>query len=280
MNQSIKIVALVALLSMVLVGCGAKKKETGQVAMKVNGEPIMASDLEWQLEEAGIPPDPASINSKTMKAMIDKEILRQAAIKEKLDQDEKVRARIASADRMILADAYMHKQLAAITKPGQADIDAYYGQHPELYSNRQVYGLQEVALKQLPANVAMIKAKLASGIKFKDFLAWLDQQKLAYNTQQFSASTDRIRTEVVDKLKNVHVGQAVSLESPEQFVVLFVESAQSQPISAAEAAPLIMKRLYGKKMGESMENALDQLRKQAKIEYFPPFTANGRSSDQ
>jgi len=284
MNHCKKLLVLAAVLGVALVAC-SQKKDVGQkaaspAAMKINGEVITAADLQRQLEESGMPPDSRNgITGKTMKVMINKELLRQAAIKEKLDADDKVRASIASTNRMILADANMQKQMAAIGKPTEAEVSAYFNQHPEFFAERKVYDLQEVAIKGASASEAAIKAKLASGVKLNDFLHWLDQQKIAHDAQQLSASSDRMRDDVVKKLKDARVGQAIIVDDTNQLVVVFMNSAQPQPVSLVDASPLIMKRLFNQKVGEGMENTLKKLHDQAKIEYVPPFTENGKGGD-
>jgi peptidyl-prolyl cis-trans isomerase C len=280
MNHSQKMFALAAVLSVILAACG-EKKDTGHVAMKINGEAVTAADLERQLEESGMPPNSGNkITGKTMKAMIDKELLRQAAIKENLDKDEHVRASLSAANRMILASAYMHKQIEAIGKPAEAEVSGYFNQHPEFFAGRKLYDLQDVVIKGKPANGAEIKAKVAGGINLKDFLRWLDEKKIPYTSQQVSASSDQMREEMAKKFNDVHVGQATTLDDTNQTSALFVNAVQPQPITLAQASPMIMKRMVNTRMGEAMGNKLKQLREQAKIEYVAPYSENGNAGTE
>jgi peptidyl-prolyl cis-trans isomerase C len=277
MNQTRKMLVLATLLSFALAGCGQKKGAT-PAAMKINGQVITASELERQMEDLGMSPDSGNgITGKTMKSMIDKELMRQAAIKENLDKDEDVRASLAAADRMILATAYMQKQVAAIAKPTDAEVSEYYNQHPDFFANRKIYDLQEVAISGKPANEEEIKAKVAKGISLKDYLHWLGQKKIQYSNQQIPASTDQMREEVAKKLKDAQVGQAIPLDGTDQITALFINSVQTQPVTLAQASPRIMKRLFNSKMSETMENQIKKLHDEAKIEYVAPFTENGRA---
>ncbi|MGA7179388.1 MAG: EpsD family peptidyl-prolyl cis-trans isomerase [Thiobacillaceae bacterium] len=283
MNHSQKLLVLVAALSLALTACGQKKSVTpaaiaSPAAMKINGEVITADDLEKQLQESGMSHDSGNkITGKTMKAMIDKELLRQAAIKENLDKDADVRASLSAANRMILASAYMHKQIGAIGKPTDAEVSEYFKQNPDFFANRKLYDMQEVAIQGKPANEAEIKAKLAGGISLKDYVRWLEQKKIPNTNQHISAATDQIREEVEKKLKDAQVGQAIILDDPNQITALFINSVQAQPVTLAQASPMIKQRLFNKKMGETMESKIKQLRDQAKIEYVAPFTENGKA---
>jgi EpsD family peptidyl-prolyl cis-trans isomerase len=276
MNHSRKLFALGIVLSVVLVACG-EKKDAGHAAMKINGETITVTEMERQMEESGHSADSGpGITGKMMKSMIDKELMRQAAIKEKLDTDENVRASLAAANRMILATAYMQKQMAAIGKPTEAEVSGYFNQHPEFFGERKLYDLQEVVIKNPGANLAEIKAKVAGGINLKDFLHWLDGKKIPNSSQQFSASSDQMRDEVAKKFKEAHVGQAIILDDSNKTSALFVNSVQPQPVALAQASPIIMKRLFNTRMSDSIEGKIKQLHEQAKIEYVTPFTEKGR----
>lgn len=276
MSHFQKMFLLTAMLSVALAACG-EKKAAGHAAMKINGEAISVAEMERQMEESGHSPESGpGITGKMMSSMIDKEVMRQAAIKDKLDNDENVRAGLALANRMILATAYMQKQMSAIVKPTDAEVNEYFKQHPEFFAERKVYDLQEVAIKPKPERLAEVKAKVAGGADLKDFLRWLDEKKIAYTSQQFSASSDQMRDEVAAKFKNIHVGQGITLDASNQMSALFVNSVQPQPVTLAQASPMIMKRLFNTRMSESVENKIKQLREQAKIEYLPPFTEKGR----
>jgi EpsD family peptidyl-prolyl cis-trans isomerase len=276
MKYSQKMLALTVVLSVILAACG-EKKTAGHAAVKINGETISVAELERQMEESGQSPA-SGITGQMMKSMIDKELLRQAAIKDKVDTDERVRASLALANRMILASAYMHKQIQGIGKPTEAEVSGYFNQHPEFFAERKLYDVQEVAIKGKPANAAEIKAKVAGGTNLKDFLRWLDEKKIPYTNQQFSVASDQMRDVVAKKLGDARIGQAVTLDDPNQIAALFINAAQVQPVTLAQASPMIMKRIFNTKMSEGMENKIKQLREQAKIEYVAPFTENGKVS--
>jgi len=277
MNHSQKLLALVTVLSVALTACG-EKKDVSPAAMKINGQVITASELERQLEEFGQSPDSgAGITGKTMKSMIDKELMRQAAIKENLDKDENVHASLAAANRMILATAYMQKQVAAIGKPTDAEVSEYYNQHPDFFANRKVYALQEVVINDKPANEAEIKAKLAGGIKLKDFLSWLEEKKIPNSTRELSASSDQIREVLAQKFKDAQAGQAIILDDAKQLTAIFINSVQAEPVTLAQASTTIKKRLFNMKMSGAMESKIKQLNDQAKIEYVAPYTENGKA---
>ena len=63
-----------------------------------------------------------------------------AALADKLDRDPAVLMELEAAKREILTKAYVARHLAAI-KPAEAEVKAYYEQHPHLFAQRKVYNL-------------------------------------------------------------------------------------------------------------------------------------------
>jgi peptidyl-prolyl cis-trans isomerase C len=255
------------------------KKVASPAAIKINGEIVTAAELDDQLEESGMTPGSENpISGKMMKAMIDKELLRQAAVKENLDKDPHVAANLSSTRRMILASAYMRKQIETLAKPTDAEVGMYFKQNPDFFANRKRYDLQEVVVKGKPENQAEIRAKLAGGINLKDFVAWLAEKNIPNSNDHLSAGSDQMREVVATKLKDAPVGRAIPLDDPNQIAAVFINAVQAQPFTLAQAAPLIEKRFYNKEIGETMQTTLNQLRAKARIEYVAPFTENGKST--
>lgn len=278
MFHSIKLFALIAVLSVALTACG-DKKAAGQsdVAVKVNGEEISVAELEDKMRQLGhlSGAQNISVSESMIKSKIDMELLRQAAMKEKMDADKTIHARLADSNRLILASAYLEKQMAAIAKPGEPEVKAYFEQHPERFADRKQYDLQELIIQTRPDNGAQIKEKLGSGKSFKMFVRWLKENKIPNNGQQMVRSSDQIPEEILQKLKNLKTGEAMVIDGKSQLNVIFVSAVKSQPVTLEQASPMIVKTLDDKRKRDGMNDMIKQLREKAKIEYVPPYTANG-----
>ena len=94
-----------------LASCGDKKaseEKVGQSIVSVNGDEITIHQLNAELQRANVQPAQQEMAGKQItKALVDRQILVQEAIKEKLDRNPKVMQAIESAKTQILAQAYL-----------------------------------------------------------------------------------------------------------------------------------------------------------------------------
>jgi EpsD family peptidyl-prolyl cis-trans isomerase len=279
MNHFRTMLALTAVLSVALVACG-QKKDANPAAVKVNGEPISAAEIEDKLAEFKQmqPNELTKASSELLKVAIDSELMRQAALKDKLDADEKVRAKLNEVNRSILADAYMQKVIIGLAKPGSADIKKYYDEHPELYAKRANFDLQELVVRLEPDNAAKIKDKFGDGKKFEEFVRWLTEKKIPQDSHQRSRTSEQLPPDILRQLNSVQVGEAISLVKNGNFVAVKVNSVQPQPVALAEATTAIEHVLRNKTLADTMQATLKGLRDKAKIEYVPPYSADGMAA--
>ncbi len=277
MNQTSKFLIVLAALSLSLCACTEKKPSgsaESKVATKVNGQAISVAELDIKSGNIeGVKKH--AISEPMLKSIINLELLHQAAVQSKLDADENVRARIAIATRTILATAYMEKQLAAIGKPSKSEISTYFSQHPERFAERKKYDMQELLIQPPSGQEAEIQTQLGRSKKVDEFERWLTEKQIPHSNNQVSVTTDRITEEVLQKLKNIPVGGSIILGGKEQMHVIFKLAEQLQPVTLAQASPVIENMLMDKRKSEAIDNTVKQLRDKAKIEYVPPYTAEG-----
>jgi peptidyl-prolyl cis-trans isomerase C len=278
MIHSKKLMVIVAVLGVALTACGAKKTaDHADVAVKVNGEAITSVELQDKARQHAqiLNGQEVSVSGAMIRSQIDMELLRQAAVQDKLDTDKMISARLAESNRFILATAYLQKQMAAIAKPGEAEIKAYFDQHPERYAERKQYDLQELRIKIGPDNAAKIREKLGNGKNFKAFVRWLNENKIPNNGQQLVVTADQMPEEILQKLQGIKPGEAIAIDGKDQLDVILVNAVKPQPVTLVQASPMIEKMLDAKHKQDAMNEMLKQLREKAKIEYVPPYTANG-----
>ena len=262
-----------------LSACSQKKTDDeseAKAAVRVNGQSISSAELNAKVgnsQHGSLVP----ISSAIMKMTVDTELLRQAAIQEKLDADVEVRASLANSNRMILASVYIKKKFSAIGSPSESDIGDFYKKNPERFSDRKQYDMQVFGIQCPPDKEANVLAQFAKSNKPEAFDQWLTLNNVPHNISPTSVAGDQLPDEVLQKIKNVTAGGTVILDRKGQINVAFVINVQKQPVPLSDARSSIVNTISEARQREVMSNLMKQLHDKAKIEYVSPFTESGFS---
>lgn len=275
-----KINLLAAALTLLLAACGEQPASTAASAMKVNGTAIGAAEVAGKLEQYAHLPDAQkqAVTRTILNALADSELLRQAALAERLDADPAIQARLNGVNRLILTNAYIEKKMAALEKPSEAEIKRHYERHPERYAKRKSFDLHELVILGGRDRQAEVEAYLADVRKADELLTWLQNKKIPHHEQQRSVGSDQMLAPVLEKLRAARGGEVIRLPAEDKLTILFVNGVQIQPLTLAAAAPMIEEQLLEARKGKRMDELMQSLRDKAKIEYLPPYTADNSPS--
>lgn len=264
---------LVASLS-VLQGCGKeeRQKAASQVVAKVNGDEISVHQINYVLTRSqGINPDNAEQAKKDiLDKLIDQQLAIQQAEASKLDRDPGVVQNIEAARRDILARAYLEKVAAAQAKPTVDEARKYYGEHPELFSQRRVYNLQEIMAPNAP--VADVRQIVSQSKSMQEVAAALKARDIKFAANAGIRPAEQLPMNILSQLHGTKDGQTIVVELPQGAMVLHVLASQSQPVAEAEALPRIQQFMANQRNGEAVASELKNLRNQAKIEQVGEIT--------
>lgn len=262
-------VGLLVLAAAVLSACGEKaEKKPGQALASVNGEEITVLQLNEEL--ARVNPQVAQqegARKQLLEALIDRQLLQSEAAKEKIDRDPKVVQAIERAKATIVAQAYLQKRVGTIARPTKAEVEAYYNQNPQFFSNRKQFDMNQLVLAS--SDVTDEAKKVIDASKSLDEVAtWLDQHKVRYGRGQLSRSTTELPPELSTRLQAMPKGQLFIIREGQRSMLLSISDTKDAPISLEQARPQIEQFLFNKKNKEAAEAAVKQLRSTAKIEYM------------
>lgn len=275
--------ALALSLSLALVGCGDKKegeKAATQVVAKVNKDEITVHQLNLELASlTGVSPEQArQAAGQVVKSMVDQQLLVQQALQDKLDRDPQFQQRLDAARRKLLAQAYVEKLTANVAAPTEAEIDDYFGKHPELFAERRIYRLQEISVQVNPGNAEAVKTQLAQSKNLNDFFAWLKAQNIPARAVQTSKAAEQLPLELLPRLHALKNGQALTLNAPGTLNILVVADSQTQPIGKEQARPVIERFLLNSRKRETADAKLKALREAAQIEYLGEYAEVGKQA--
>lgn len=277
-KNQIRVLVLSALMAGLLAACGGEggeKKAATQVAAKVNKEEISVHQINQVLQRTNITnPDQVKAASKQiLEKLIDQELLVQQAVEKKLDRDPKTLQAIEAAKREILANAYLEQAAGNQSKPGEADIKAYYDQHPELFAERRVYNLREIAVQIGKDKLPELQNAMRDAKSMQDVVEWLKAQNLRFGANVSTKTAEQIPLELVKALHSMKDGQVRVVGAPGGVMIVEIAGSQTRPVDEKTAAPMIERFLTTQRRAEAAKAELKTLRDKAKIDYLGEFTA-------
>ncbi|MYM32519.1 peptidyl-prolyl cis-trans isomerase, EpsD family [Duganella sp. CY15W] len=266
-------IAAALLLATTLAACGgSKESKPGQSLARVNGEEITVSQLNEELQRANVQTAQQEAASKQLlESLIDRQLLVNQATQDKLDRDPKVLQAIERAKALLLAQAYLQKKVGAPVRPTKAEIEEYFNQHPEFFSNRKQFDMRQLVMATKDIE-APLKAQIDNAKSLDEVSAWMDQNKVKYTRAQVSRTSADLPQELSKRLLDMPKGQLFIVKEGERSLLITVSDIKESPVRLDAAAGQIEQFLFNKKNKDAADAELARLRANAKIEYL-----NGRT---
>lgn len=279
-----KIALIVPALMLVMAGCSKHdeaSKGGSQVVAKVNGSEITVHQLNFALSKLG-KLDQSQVKAaseKVLQQMVDMELLKQKSVDEKLDRDPNVLQVLEATKQQVLAQAYMQKVAAKQGTPSAADIQKFYDTHPELFSERNVYVIQEFAVKDGTQHVSEIEAGINAAKTPEDIAKWLQDNKYVFNVNASRKAAEQLPLELLKQLNALKAGDTLVVKSPQALVLLYLAKVDRQPVSFDNAKPVIQQFLVNSGQQTLIKNEVASLRKEAKVEFYGDFSKMTLNAD-
>lgn len=253
-----------------LTGCGDKSNDSkaSQSLVRVNGKEITVHQLNEELARANIQPAQKDEASKQiLNALVDRQLLEQAALKAKVDRDPNVMQAIERAKSQIIAQAYLQGRVANIAKPEKAEIEAFYKDSPQLFSNRKLVEMEQLLIDSRHVGEEF-KSALGGFKTLQEVAVWLDAKGIQYDRGEVARSVAELPPQIAERLKDARRGQLFVIGMGPRTMLVLMNSVKDSPVSLADATPQIEQILLNKKRKEAGEAAVAKLRSEANIEYL------------
>lgn len=282
MRIGLTVVALT--MAMTLTACGDKaegEKPATQVAAKVNKDEITVHQLNHELSKlANLSPEQAGqAANQVLRSMVDQQVLVQQAIADKLDRDPNTLQKLEAARRQILAQAYVDKLTANVAAPTEEEIADYFAKHPELFSERRIYRLQEISVQVSPDTAEAVKQNLAQAKNLGEFMQWLKERNIPARAGQSTKTAEQLPMELLPRLHQLKDGQAMTFTAGGALNVVVIADSQTQPMNQEQARPVIERFLLNAKKREMAAANLKTLKETAKIEYLGEYREAGAEAN-
>lgn len=263
-------------------------KKASQVAAKVNGDEILSQQIDQALSRAGNIPEAQQkqAQQQVLQRLIDQQLLVQQAIQKKLDRDSRVQAAIDAAKRQLLAQAYLEQVVQAASKPTPEQVKVFYSEHPELFRDRRLYRLKELAISasadfqpQLRAELERLGKRTDKGKTMTQLIAWLQSQNIKFQANVTTQAAEQLPAELIGRIYRMKEGDLLAIPRGNAIVVSQLDKSQSAALTEEQAAPFIEQLLQNRQRVDLSNEEMKRLRAAAKIQYVGDF-ATTKSADE
>jgi parvulin-like peptidyl-prolyl isomerase len=287
-------VKLVESLDYGLKGQGLEKLMADQrVVVEIAGDkPVTVAELSAALQEKffhGM----KNINEKKLKQMkqevleeiVQKRLLHREALKRGIDKTEAYQRMYNDFKRNVLFNAFMERVVVPGIKMSDADLRAYYQDHPEEFRSSEMVKMRALAFTKKADAVAVVD-KLRKGAEF----GWVrtnaegqleksrdktQEQMLPFEEDQFTM-VKALPEDIQKAVASPHPGDFRLLESPDgiYYVLNIQEVIPSTQQPFEEARDVIRTMVFRKKLSTTLDEWTVKLRESSEIKMYLSGTEN------
>lgn len=274
--------SLLLISSLLLMGCGGgERKSDTQVAATVNQGEISVHQVQAVLKrqprllasDAG-----GTASARVLEGLIDQELAAQAARSASLDKDTRVVQSLEAARRELLALAWQESIAAKASSPSSDEIDRYYDAHPQLFSQRKLYILQETSLEGTPDQLAGLADKVASAASADELATLLQRAGVRSSTRTVAQAAEDVPQLLLESLSSLEVGRSRYFSQGGSARIYTVLQVHKAPVDRRQAINAIGAYLTKDRRSEAVAQAMKGLRAAAKIDYRGGFARPGEAT--
>ena len=270
----------------IVAGCSKSeksdaKKATTQVAAKVNSTEITISQINNVLARIPnvMPEATERAKREILDRLIDAELAREEAIGKKLDRSPNVLQALEAAKTEILARAYVEQFAAAQPKPTPEEVKKYYAEHPELFSQRRNYSIEEISLPAKEGLAAKLREQVAKTRSLQDIAAWLKSQGIQFTANSGVRAAEQFLLEYLPQMQTMKDGDIRVFDAVGGLQVIRVAASKAAPVDEARATPRIQQFLFNQRSTAAIARDRKQLKEKAKLEYIGEFAASAAEAE-
>ena len=251
-----------------LSACGNKEKKAGQTLARVDGEEITVLQINDELMRAGVKAEQKEAATKQLlEKLIDRQLIVAEALRSKVDRTPGVVQAIERAKAQIIAQAYLASVVSKIPKPSKAEIDEYFQKHPEFFTLRKQYDMQQLVIPNKDFS-SELKSAIETAKSLDEVAVWLDRHNIHYARGQLSRNSTDLPELMVAKLNEMHKEQLFIVNEGENTMLSSITDIKDSPVTAENASAQIEQYLNNRKAKEAADEEIKHLRSLAKIEYL------------
>lgn len=272
----------------VTTGCDKTNKNENakvatQVAAKVNADEItvhQVNDILAQRTDVK-PEEAAQTKHAILESLITQQLAKQKAIEAQLDRSPEVMLAIEAAKTEILARAHVEGIARTLPKPMPWEIQDYYSKHPELFAQRRIFALEEIAFVANDDVAAALRKGFSKFGSLKQVADWLQSRMVKFTAKRGVRAAEQIPLEMLPKVQAMKEGEIeLFAAAGGRFQVIRVVDFMAAPIDEATATPRIRQFLFNRSSGKAIAREMSEIRARAKVEYMGEFADGAAAAER
>jgi peptidyl-prolyl cis-trans isomerase C len=273
-----QLMAAVAL-SLALAGCkkGAGKDDVaqGQVVAVVDGKEITSSELNAELQSMNVPNNEQAreqAKNAALDVLISRTILTNIAREKKLDQSPTYIMQKRRADEALLVQTLQRDIASRVPAPTRQEAMAFINATPDLFANRKIYQLDQIAFQVPQGNTTLLKAleplKTMEAVEQQ-----LIESRVRYQRAQGKLDTIQVDPNLMKRIAQLPANEIFVLPNNGALVANQITKVDVVPFQGDAAIDFAMNYLQNKKVSEAADAELKARIEKARkeVRYQPGY---------
>jgi EpsD family peptidyl-prolyl cis-trans isomerase len=256
------------MLGLLLTACNAQTPK-GQVVAIVNGQEVTVQDVKSEAVAEG--PRRSSDPKVLLQKVIARVLFAQKAHAMGLDQYPDYPADLNRVKQTFLAEKAVSQLVKPPPTPTDAQVQAFIDQNPDLFKDRVLISLQEVAFD------STVDPNLLKGeTTLSDVAAHLKSVDAPFQQRAVTLDSADLPPQLVDHLKIQPLGKMLYIRAPTRTQAVVVTQITPLQAPAFEQKKFALNVLAEQAAQRASTAVLQQLKAQAKISYQPTFAPTSK----
>lgn len=252
---------------------GSGKTPSGQVVATVDGKEITIRDLKAELKNVNAPSPQAmkSAEQQALQGIVNRKILADAALKQKLDQTPEFAQEKQRATEILLVQALQTKLVNAVPKPSAEEISRYIVDHPDIFSQRKIFVVDQIQMAR-PTDPEIIKG-LQPLKTLEQVQAYLADKKIPYKRDSGNLDAVGADPRLIDAIIKLPANEVFVIPSGNSLLVNQIRDTKVVPFSGPEASDYAGKVMVRTRTQEAVTRQLQQLVQEgaSKVKFNPAY---------
>ena len=239
--------------------------EHDKVVARVNGEKILAQEVDLALQYQGVARHDPSARQRLVEKLVIEELLAQQFLRGTPGSAAVEKSAVSAARREILARSYIEELVSRVPRPKAEQISAFYRDNPDLFARRRVFALRQLDVSALPSRAGELRQRVRSAASLDALAEWLQRENLRFVRTDVERGSDELDRKMVAQLDRLKKGEVGLIDTDAGLRVIQLVRMRPAPLDERTAWPIIEQRLWREMRVAAVEAEVRRLSRMSAI---------------